>query len=340
MRILIDILHPAHVHFFRNFIKEAESKGDKIVVTTRKKDVTLDLLNLYGIKHICLSEFRPGLKNLFIELIYRNLRFRRIVKRFKPDVMMGLMGPTIATAGRFKDVKKVVFWDTENSKLSNTVVYPLVDFVCTPHCYEGKVQGNHLTYEGYHELAFLHPNRFKPKKTILKKLGLKNGEDFFLVRFVSWGTYHESSEEGFRDKVEFVKELEKRGKVFISSEDPLPNPLKKYELKIKYDELHDLLAFATLYIGESATIASEAAVLGVPAIYVSSSRRGYTNEQEKKYGLVYNFSNQKQAIEKAIELSKRKNLRREWQKKRKQMLKEKVDVTKWLVNFVEDKIKV
>jgi len=339
MRIIVDILHPAHVHFFRNFIKEAQAKGDKVLVTTRKKDVTLKLLDLYKIKYICLSEFKPGMKNLLNELFWRNLRFRKIVKRFKPNLMMGEMGPTIATAGRFKGVKKIVFWDTENSKLSNKIVYPLVDFVCTPSCYEDKVGKNHIPYEGYHELTFLHPKRFKPNQQVLKKVGLKLDDKYFLLRFVSWGTYHELGEEGFVNKLEFIKKLERYGRVFISSEEPLPKELEKYNLKLRYDKLHDFLAFATLYIGESATIASEAAVLGVPAIYLSSSERGYTNEQEKKYGLVYNFSNQEDAMKKAIDLLRRKNLKKDWQKKREYMLKDKVDVTDWIIKFINKEVR-
>ena len=339
MRILIDILHPAHVHFFRNFIKVAQSRGDKVLVVARKKDVNLDLMKLYGIKYVCISEYKAGFKNLLFELFRRNLKFRKIVKKFKPDVMMGEMGPTIATAGWFRGCKKIVFWDTENSVLSNKVVYPLVDYVCTPECYEAKVGKNHVPYPGYHELTFLHPNRFTPNPKVLKKLGLKEGDKFFLLRFVSWGTYHELGEEGFKDKAKFVKELEKQGKVFISSEEKLPRELEKYRLKIKYNELHDFLAYATLYVGESATIASEAAVLGVPSIYLASSERGYTNEQEHRYGLVYNFSRQEDAMKKAIDLLSRKNLKKEWQTKRRRMLKDKVDVTQWVVDFVDKNVK-
>ena len=36
-------------------------------------------------------------------------------------------------------------------------------------------------------------------------------------------------------------------------------------------------------------MASESAVLGVPAIYVATTGRGYTDEQESRYGLVRNL---------------------------------------------------
>ena len=38
MRVLIDILHPAHVHFFRNFHAEMEGRGHQVCITARDKD--------------------------------------------------------------------------------------------------------------------------------------------------------------------------------------------------------------------------------------------------------------------------------------------------------------
>jgi len=51
-------------------------------------------------------------------------------------------------------------------------------------------------------------------------------------------------------------------------------------------DMHHFMAFCHGYFGESATMASECAVLGVPAVYAANSRRGYTDEQESRYGLV------------------------------------------------------
>ena len=58
--------------------------------------------------------------------------------------------------------------------------------------------------------------------------------------------------------------------------------------------MHDLLYYATMYIGEGATMASEAAILGTPSIYINTLRLSYTDEEEAKYDLLYNYSFQKQ----------------------------------------------
>jgi len=79
------------------------------------------------------------------------------------------------------------------------------------------------------------------------------------------------------------------GPVFITSEKKLPPGLEKYRLAIKPSQIHDLMAYASLVYGESATMSSEAAILGVHSIFCDVCGRGYTDEEERRYGLVSNF---------------------------------------------------
>ena len=39
MKILIDINHPAHVHYFKNFIKIMEKKGHEFLIISRNKEI-------------------------------------------------------------------------------------------------------------------------------------------------------------------------------------------------------------------------------------------------------------------------------------------------------------
>ena len=162
MRILIDILHPAHVHFFRHFHDEMAGRGHEVCITARGKDRSLDLLGQFGLPYHHLSDQRAGKAGLAIELAQRTRRLLKVMHEFRPDVMTGIMGPTIALAGAVRRTPAVVFYDTEFAVQTNWFVYPLARSVCTPDCYRGKVRGTHVTYAGYHELAYLHPNRFQP----------------------------------------------------------------------------------------------------------------------------------------------------------------------------------
>ena len=332
MRIIIDILHPAHVHFFRNFIEEMGKKGHNLLVTTRNKDITLNLLDEYKIRYKQISKVRKGSFGRIYELITRSTRFYKIVKRFKPDLLISEQGPTTSLIGRLLKIPNIIFWDTEVSTLTNFFCYPLADAVYTPISYQGKVNGNHINYNGYQKLAYLHPNRFKPNINIKTRYNLP--ENYTILRLVSWTSNHDKGDVGFTDIVGFVEELEKHSRVYISSEEDIPETLKRNEIKINYKDMHDVLAFASLYVGESATMANEAAILGVPSIYLATSERGYINELQNKYEVVFWFKNQKEALLKSIEIVGKRDL---WKIRRDKMLINMVDLTEFMINIVENK---
>ena len=47
MKILIDIGHPGHVHFFKHAVWELQKRGHEVFFSAREKDVTLLLLEHY-----------------------------------------------------------------------------------------------------------------------------------------------------------------------------------------------------------------------------------------------------------------------------------------------------
>ncbi|MEI6124989.1 MAG: hypothetical protein WCQ99_00405, partial [Pseudomonadota bacterium] len=94
---------------------------------------------------------------------------------------------------------------------------------------------------------------------------------------------------------------------------------------------NSLMAYAALIFGESATMCSEGAVLGVPGVYVDPVGRGYTDEQEREYGLVFNFTSaaQDQAIKKGVEILAPYD-REGWQERGRKLVAEKIDVADML----------
>ncbi len=337
MKLLVDILHPAHVHFFRNFIKIMEGKGHKVLVTARQKDVTFELLKAYEISFVPISRISKSKVGLLFEWLSRTWKLFNIARKFKPDILIGCMGPSIVPVGKLLGKPALVFYNNETATAVNSWVQRFADAYITSTSFNASVKGKHITHKSYHELAYLNPKYFKPDVSVLRETGLRLSEKFIVVRFVSWQSSHDVGARGIADKLGFVRELEKYAKVVITSEKKLPDEFEKYRLKIKPEKLLDLLAFAALCAGESATLASEAACLGVPAVYIANTMRGYTNEQEKDYGLVYNFTSQEAGLRKAVELLNNKNLKLEFQKKRQKMLKEKIDLTAWMVDFVENR---
>ena len=345
MRVLVDILHPAHVHVFRNFARDFAARGHEVRFTLREKECARDLLNQYGINYEILSRQSTHSK-LAVEFLKRTVRLWQVVRLFRPHFLTGVMGPSIAVVGRLRrlsrvdPVRTVIFYDTEMAKITNSFAYPMADYVCTPDCYVGWVNGNHVKYPGYHELAYLHPNRFTPDPGILRSAGLEPGSRYFIVRFVSYEASHDLGASGLTAmrKIELVKLLSKYGRVLISSEGKLPSELESYRLAIPASQIHHFLAFASLLIGESATMASECAVLGVPAFYISPVGRGYTDEQEKRYGLVFNFTGrhfQSDWLAKVKTVLDHPNCSTRFRQGHLQLIADKIDTTSWMVDFFE-----
>jgi len=337
VRILVDLTHPAHVHFFSLAIGVWRERGHQVLLTARDKDLTLDLLDEAGLSYHLLSRARRGVTGLALELMEREVRLLGLIRRFRPQVMTAVGGTFIVHPARLLGIPSVVFYDTENARLSNAITYPFATCTCTPDCYQGDLGRKQERYPGYHELAYLHPDRFRPDPAVLDQAGLKEGQPFSLVRFVAWASSHDLKQTGFSrpGKAALVKRLAGFGRVLISSEAPLPPELESYRLRLSPGKVHSLLKFARLLVGESATMASEAAVLGTPAVFMSPVGRGYTDELEREYGLCFTLHREGEVLDKVAELLARPDLRADWAAKRDRLLREKIDVTEWLVRRVE-----
>ncbi|MFC1748185.1 DUF354 domain-containing protein [Pseudomonadota bacterium] len=338
MKVLIDIGHPAHVHFFRNPIRLLKEQDHEVVITSRDKEFALDLLDGLGLQHYPLSTLKKGgILSLGKELISRDLALLKVVREIKPDVMVGIGGVFIAHVGKLTGIPSLVFYDTENATLQNAITYPLASAVIVPTCYETWVpRKRHIRYDGYHELSYLRPDIFSADRDIAIANGLAESGNTFFLRMVSWQANHDIGENGWSAELlrKVVAKLSVSGKVIISSETELPEDLVKHRYKGKVEEVHHVMAYCRAFIGESATMASECAVLGVPSIYAAETGRGYTNEQEKRYGLVRNLD--KLSWDKLEPLIDEllANPAKYWQKKRTELLDNTIDVAQFVTECI------
>lgn len=342
MKVSIHIGHPAHVHLFRNLIVQMRSIGHRVQVTVRKKDITLELLDGYGINYSIVGHFFPTIMGKAIGTLLTDYELIRKVSHFQPDVTINMGQPYSAQTSRILRIPNITMNDTENATLVMKNTTPFTSLILTPSCYTVDHGAKQLRYESYHELAYLHPNWFEPDESVLEEMGLQKGEKFVIVRFVSWASAHDIHHQGMDEKIkiEAVKEFSKYAKVFITSEAGLPKELKPYAFPIPPHRIHHAMYYATMLFGESSTMASECAVLGTPAIFLDNVGRGYTTEQEEKYGAVFNFTesieDQKKAVAKGIEILQTENVKEIWAEKRDQILKDKIDLTNFLIWFLEN----
>jgi uncharacterized protein len=333
LNIFINISHPAHVHLFRNAIKILSQNGHTVIVGARRKEFTTELLEAYHIDHIFLTKKGKGAPGLIGELLQQQIKISRIIKKYSIDIMLQMNGIFNAPVGRLYRIPTLAFSDTENDKWANRVSFTLSRHVFSPTCFDHSIGGswkNQVHYPGYHELAYLSP-RYVSRKIV--------PEDKIVVRFVGWAAGHDIGEKGLsnRQKIELVNVLKEFGAVHVSSEASLPDEINMYKCAFHPSEIHAFMMRCKLVVGESATMASEAACLGIPAIFISNTGRGYTTEQDNKYGLIKHYRvNQWKEILDRIRQWGSQNLTDEWQEKRWNMLKDKIDLTNWLVDLIEN----
>lgn len=341
MRIIVDVGHPHQVHLFKNFVWEMEKRGHEILITASKKDITTDLLDIYGFDYVYIGSYGKKIYQKLYNILKLDIKMYNSVKNFNADIFVGMSSIRAAHIAKFMNKVSITFQDTEPGMLQDRILFcPFTDVILTPHCFRGDYGPKHLRYQGYQELAYLHPNYFKPDRSVLDEVGLSKNDDFIVMRFVGWGSPHEIGMKSMIDKKEFIKELEKYGRVLITSEDRLDKSLDEYMVNTPIDRIHDLLYYSKLFVGESQTMATEAGILGTPVIrcnnWVSKNSMGNFIELEKKYNLIYNYSDQNIALEKAVELLNNPDLKKIWALKRDRLLKENVDLTSFMIWFVEN----
>jgi hypothetical protein len=187
------------------------------------------------------------------------------------------------------------------------------------------------------ELSYLHPNYFIPDSTIYQDLKIDKNKKYILIRFVSWEASHDIGKNrlDYNTKIKLVSKLSEHFKIFVSSENELPKEIQKFSIKINPERMHHVLYYSSLFVGEGATMASECAMLGTPSIYVNSLQCSTCDEQENKYQLLFNFRNIHGVVEKAFDILKKYD-RKEFLKRRETMINDKIDVTEFMVWFVEN----
>ena len=339
MKIVIDIGHPAHVHFFKYFIGEMRARGHQVLITAAQKEINLDLLKSLEISYVYLGQVGKGLLGKLISLFVLNFKMYKAVKDFKPDLFMGIASIRAAQVSWLMGKKSIIFDDTEESPQEQWLYRPFSTEIYSPTCFKKNFGKNHKFYPGYHELAYLHPDRFEPRQEVVSSLGLKFDEKLFVIRFISWGAVHDIGHQGFsyEGKKELIKFLSQYGRVVITSEIPLLDEFEPYRLSICPTKIHDLLSYADLYVGEGATMASEAAVLGTPVIYMRTLVHGYLQELQDKYEILYSFKCEQRALKKIKQILMQGDQETDWQLKRQRILDEKIDVTSFMLNLVEKK---
>ncbi len=336
--------HPAHFHLFKNTILLLKKEGHEVKILIKKKDILENLLKNQGWDHVNINPEERGDSKFSIAkaLLKREFEFLKIARNFKPQLMAGTSAE-ITHIGKLLGIPSIVVNEDDAAvvPLFAKIAYPMATKILAPDCCDcGKWNSKKHSYNSYHELAYLHPNNFIVNAEKVK--AYIQEENFFIMRFAKLTAHHDEGRKGIDLIIakKIISILEPHGRVYITSERALEPELENYRISINPLEIHHAMAMAKLYIGDSQTMAAEAAVLGTPAIRFNDfvGEIGYLEELEHRYALTYGIrtSNPDNLYKLLSDLVNNPNLSSEWKKKKEKMLGEKIDFAEYMKTlFIE-----
>jgi predicted glycosyltransferase len=344
MKLLFYIHHPAQFHLFKNVITELK-KSHKIIILATKKDILIDLLNDYKLDFINVLPNGRGNSKIAIAwgLLKQDYRLWKICIKERPDLLIGT-STEITHIGKLLKINSIFVNedDVEVIPLVGSLAYPFAKHLLVPDvCSTGKWLEKKITHSSYHELSYLHPNHFNSDRNIVKKY-IKDEIPYFIIRFAKLGAHHDKGIDGINDDlaVHLINILKLNGNIIISSERELIPELEIYRINIAPLDMHHVMSFAHIYIGDSQTMAAEAGVLGTPFIRYNSfvGRIGYLNDLENKYKLGFGIlpPNIDELFKRLKYLLEYPDLKKEWSFRRQRMLDEKIDLAKFLNWFISN----
>ena len=346
-RIGIYLAHPAHFHLFKNVIVQLSAKGNEVFVVYNEKDVLHELIkssDFLNISYKIKTNKQVNSKmDLLIQFILKNWgAFRKFLK-LKPDIVVGTP-ILISLIGRVLPYKSIIVNEDDFDIVKKTANFGYLsadNIICPVVCRTTKFDEKSIKYQGYHELAYLHPKYFSATKDIASKY-VDVSKPYFLLRFAKLFAHHDDGIKGINAHIarQIIEKLKSFGNIYITSERALEEEFELYRISIDAKDIHHVMAFTSLYIGDSQTMAAEAGVLGVPFIRFNDfvGRISYLDELENKYKLGFGIKTSEvgNLYLKVDELLNMKNRKEIFQERRRKMLEDKIDYATFLTWFIEN----
>ncbi|MEX0967125.1 MAG: DUF354 domain-containing protein [Bacteroidia bacterium] len=346
MKIVFHLAHPAHFHLFKEAIQDLQ-KRHEVMITYNEKDVLENLLassslKQYSVKIKATTNTSSKL-GLMTQFLSKNLGYYKTVKNFRPDLMLGT-SIIISLMGKLLGRPSVIVNEDDFDVVAKTanVGYPFANYILCPHVVRTtRFDTKSVKYKGYHELAYLSPKYFHPDRKLIEPL-FDGQEKYFILRFAKLTAHHDEGKTGMTPELteRIISLLKPRGKIYITSERELEPQFEPYRISIDPMDMHHAMYFASMYIGDSQTMAAEAAVLGTPSIRFNDfvGKLSYLDELEFQHHLTFGIptSEPERLVSQVKELLNIPDIREIWAKRRQEMLAEKIDVTAFMIWFIEN----
>ena len=348
-RVVFYFAHPAHFHLFKHVIRDVLDSGLKVMILYNDKDVLEELVRSYNFHGAELKKVQTIKKvdsknRLIFQFIQKFFGTLYYAYKYKPDLIVGT--PIIlAFVAKIIRAKSIIVNEDDFDVIKQTADfgYPYADHIlCPVGTRTGNFDSKSIKYFGLHELAYLHPDQFRPDKNVLLKYGIKLSKPFVIMRFSNLNAHHDTNINGITDSLalEIIDILKPEFEIYITSERKLSPLLDEYRLHISPIEIHHIMALSSLFIGDSQTMSAESAVLGVPFIRYNGfvGKISYLNELENHYNLGFGVDSSKpHKLKETIQfISQLENRKVIFSTRLEKLLSDKINTAKYLSWFIKN----
>jgi len=285
--------HPAQL-WMMHALSQAAPDEVRIVWLLRDKDVLLPLADSLGLTYDVISRAGTGFLGNAVEMARNFFVCAYLTKKMKIDLWVSKYGAANLAAWLLR--RRSISFNDDDADVVPLVAatsYPFSDKVLvTQWTRMGRHEKRATRYRSFHELFYLHPNRFPSSQAILAAMGIDPSKPYLLLRLSALQAHHDAGMRGLAfellDKI--ISLVAGNFDMFISSEKTLPERYEQYRANFSVEQIHQVIANASMVVGDSQTMIAEAAVLGVPAIRVSDfvGKLGYLEELERR-GLCFGY---------------------------------------------------
>ena len=270
------------------------AQDNEIIWFMRDKDVMLELADAMGIEYTRLSVASSGLIGNGMEMAANLVRCIGHTLSEEIDVWVTKYGAGNCAA-RLCSRKTLSFNDDDADivPLIAATSYKAAHAVLVPSVTRmGRYERKARRYNGSHELFYLHPNRFKPDRSVYELLGIPLSQRFAIVRLSALKAHHDIGIRGISAQIvkELIETCGNEIRVFISSEAPVAAEFEAYRLPIPARRILDALYYAEFLVADSQTMSAEAATIGTTSFRISDFVGKLSSLDElERYGLSFGF---------------------------------------------------
>lgn len=341
MKLLIDICHPAHVHYFK-YLYHDLIKNHQIYVTCKEEKSVIELLNAYQIPYKTIGKKANSILGKIYKQLYFSFRIWWFCLTKNIDIAFG-SSATVVHACLMCRSHSILF-DDDDQKVqffTRLFVSPFAGCILSPDTLKHEQLKNAIYYSGFQELAYLNPNVFILNDSNKLDIERIQKKPYSIVRFNAFKAHHDINQVGMNlhQKRKLIQLLLKYGNVYITTEQQIDSEFQKYQCSVPPQDMHALMKDASVFVSDSQTMTTESAVLGVPAFRCNSFAGELSNINELEYKWKLVFSYKPQNFEKMllqIEELFSYPFKEEWQTKRDRMLNQKINVLEFWKWFIEN----